>query len=124
MKALLRKDARGSRNRLLELAADCTEIVLGKGCLLVGLRVETHLPRRDRCVSTVCSPEPAPYASTPAIETFIGWGHPVTRRRTALRVGAVSDYDGSQAGHCSHLLGFPGCGCSHCRPADASGRLC
>jgi hypothetical protein len=48
MKALLRQEfarhAPGSRNRLLEQAADCTEIVLGKGCLLVGLRVETHLP--------------------------------------------------------------------------------
>src|SRR5690242_20770964 len=53
-------------------------------CLLVRLRVEDTLSPLRGNVPSRCSPEPAPYASTPAIETFIGWGHPVTRCRTAL----------------------------------------
>ena len=63
MKGLLRKEfarhAPRSRNRLLELAADCTEIVLGKDFAGGASGGDTPTPLRDRCVSTVCSPEPA-----------------------------------------------------------------
>jgi hypothetical protein len=72
---------------------------------LEGSERRTHFPYpQGKCVQTMLAGA-GPSHQTPVIETFIGWGHPVTRCRKGCDI--VSDCDGFRVDHYSDQADFP-----------------